>query len=273
MSLDPFEGYGRIVLVANSDAVDVATLETLDDGSTLFVFFNKTYKVLDRAFERPCLLLARSSPAGANIVYRREVEAVTRFLVGPRFKGIVNLKAGAAERFSEPSEFGGHAVTHLDLSKAFEGFYSPSHVPTSGFALALHLLDVASAPDVVLCGFTARRSARWKLFHDHDWTFEHIVLRLLARSGRLRMVQGGGGEEAGGNAPAILSRFPEMKAEEVALVSSEVLSERLEGATVAIDGLLKVTRPLTKLDGFVRGLRPATRKSKLAAKEKGGGAA
>ncbi len=272
MRADPFEGAGRIVLVANSDAADVGTLETLDDGSTLFVFFNKTYKVLNRPFGRPCLLLARSSPAGANIVYRREVEAVTRHLVGPGFRGIVNLKAGAKERFSAPAEFGGHAVAPLDLSRAFVGFYSPAHVPTSGFALALHLLEARPEAEIVLCGFTGRRSARWKLFHDHDWTFEQIVLRLLSRSGRLRMIQGGEANE-GGDGAVILARFPEMKAEEVALVSAEVLSERLEGATVAIDGLLKVTRPLAKLDGFVRRLRPATRKAKLAAKDEGTSAA
>jgi hypothetical protein len=69
-ALSRFEGFGRVVLVANSEAVDVADLQARHAGA-LFVFFNKVYKVLDRPFAGDALLVARSGPAGANIVYRR----------------------------------------------------------------------------------------------------------------------------------------------------------------------------------------------------------
>ena len=77
-----FKGFARVVLVANSDAVDIAALSARYGDGTLFVFFNKVFKVLDAPFERPSLLIARSSQAGANIVYRGEVGTVLRLLRG-----------------------------------------------------------------------------------------------------------------------------------------------------------------------------------------------
>lgn len=256
----------RLVLVANSDTVDIAALRLQAAPDTAFVFFNKVYKVLDAPFDAPCILLARSSPAGANIVYRREVSAVTRLLAGEHFAGILNLRADGTERFSPADAFEGHSVSFLDLSNAFAGFYPPGHVPTSGFALALHLIEVLPETDIVLAGFSARRSASWKLFHDHDWTFEQIVLRLLHRQRRLTMVQATEGGGAG-TPEAIARRFPGIETGDIALVANEVLAERLEGANIEIDGLLSRTRLLARLDSLVRGLRPRTRKQRLAERE------
>ncbi len=43
--------FSHIVLVANSDAVDIqAACQAQFPSSALFVFFNKVYKVLDRPF-------------------------------------------------------------------------------------------------------------------------------------------------------------------------------------------------------------------------------
>jgi hypothetical protein len=255
-----FGRYARVVLVANSDAVDMATLAARYGDGTLFVFFNKVFKVLDAPFGRPSLLVARSSHAGANILYRREVESVLRLLRGPQFVGIANLRAGDAEVFSPAQAFGDVPVGYLDLASTFADFYPETHLPTSGFALAFWLTEACPQLPVVLAGFTARRSARWKLFHDHEWTFERIVNRLLVRSGRLTM---DGGEHAGAW-DRIAGRIPGVTASDIALVSAEVLSERLEGTNRAIDRLMSLTRLHGRLDAFFRQIKPKTRKQKLA---------
>ncbi|WP_062121054.1 hypothetical protein [Aureimonas sp. AU40] len=256
-----FGRFATILLVANSDAVDIGQLRQRYGDDALFVFFNKVYKVLDRPFDGPSLLVARSGPAGANIVYRREVADVVRLVRSPRFHGICNLRAGESERFSAPAEFGiSEPVGHLDLAPNLAGFYPPTHLATSGFALALFLLEAAPNSRVILAGFTARRSAKWKLFADHDWTFEQIVLRLLLRSGRL----GTTGAVADDLLGAVTRRFPQFSAGEVSNVAAEVLAERLEGANLAIDDLLKLTRPQRRFDMLLRRLKPKTRKAKLA---------
>lgn len=263
-----FGRYEDIVLVANSDAVDAAALTEGFGAGTLFVFFNKTYKVLGGPFARPALLVARSSAAGANIVYRREVAAVVRPFAGPEFAGILNLCAAGFEAFSAGEAFQGQAVGFLDLSDTFTDFYPPGRVPTSGFALALWLAEQGLAATVHLAGFSARRSERWKLFKDHDWTFEQTAQRLLHRAGRLRLV--GTGPETSPLA-RLAERFPEIGRDAVALAAAEVLSERLENTDTAVDRLFSLTRWQAALDRAFRALKPATRKTHLARLRGGGG--
>lgn len=255
-----FGRFQRVVLVANSDAVDIAALSARYGEGTLFVFFNKVFKVLDSPFTRPSLLIARSSHAGANIVYRREVADVLRLLQGEQFEGIANLKAGERERFSPADAFEGARVGFLDLTPVLAGFYPATHVPTSGFALAFWLAEACPGLMIVLAGFTARRSTVWKLFHDHDWTFEQVVQRLMVRSGRLG-VDGAGSAEPWDR---IAARLQGVTPSDVALVSAEVLSERLEGTNIAIDRLMSLTRIQSRVDGLFRRLKPRTRKQKLA---------
>ncbi|MBB3934753.1 3-deoxy-manno-octulosonate cytidylyltransferase [Aureimonas phyllosphaerae] len=256
-----FGAYATIVLVANSDAVDIASLRARYGASALFVFFNKVYKVLDAPFDGECLLVARSSRAGANIVYRREVEDVLRLVRSERFRGICNLRAGRHERFSAPAEFGaGIAVGQLDTAASMDGFYPSDQVATSGFALALFLAERCAGSRIVLAGFTARRSKRWKLFTDHDWTFEQIVQRLLVRARRLETA-GVATDDLFG---AIAQRFPGISSADVALVGAEVLAERLDGANAAIDDLLRTTRPQRRVSDWLRRLKPKTRKAKIA---------
>lgn len=258
-----FAAFPVVVLVANSDAIDLPRLQAAYGPDALFIFFNKVYKVLDRPFEDSCLLVARSGPAGANIVYRREVADVLRLVNGPRFRGVLNIRGGTREAFSDRAAFGLDRVGHLDLAPTVADFYPSTHVPTSGFALALFLAERCPASRVALAGFTARRSTRWKLFEDHDWTFEQIVLRLLFRTGRLEVAPGSPGAS---NSPfaAIAGRLEGVSAADVGLVANEVLAERLAMANSAIDRLLRLTRLQDRFDGWLKGWKPKTRKAKLA---------
>lgn len=257
---DFFAGFEDVVLVANSDSVSIVDLRARF-GSALFVFFNKTYKVLDGPFDGASLLVARSSAAGANIVYRREVEAVVRPFVRSAFRGVMNLRVAATEAFSRADDFGPRPVGHLDLADACSDFYPLGRVATSGFALAVWLAEQRLPTRIHLAGFSARRSERWKLFRDHDWTFEQTALRLLRDAGLLDLIDGP-------RSPKTLAhfakRFPEIAAAEVPRAAVEVLADRLESVETAVDRLLSLTRWQSRIDRTLRSLKPKTRKQKLA---------
>ncbi|MCK5932704.1 MAG: 3-deoxy-manno-octulosonate cytidylyltransferase [Fulvimarina manganoxydans] len=253
-----FSAFPKIVLVANSDAADMSGLRERHGADALYVFFNKAYKVLTSPFEGRALLVARSSPAGANIVYRKEVGTVLDCFAPGSLDGILNLICGGEEAPSPASDFCGAKVGWFHAGPLMTDFYPQTHLPTSGFALAVFLSDMMPSR-VVLEGFSAVRSVRWKLFDDHDWTFEQTVIRLLGRTGRL-VVPG-----LSDRPPLvrIASRYPDIPVETIALASEEVLATRLASANQAIDRLFQLTRVNAGFDGFLRRLKPKTRKERL----------
>jgi hypothetical protein len=248
-----FAAFSHVVLVANSDVVRIDALQRefpLD--TTLFVFFNKVYKVLDRPFPGHSLLISRGQPRGANIVYRHEVGDVVKFFPKDRFLGILNLRLGLDEKLNTQAEFEDTPTGHLDLIGFCGDFYPEDKVPTSGFAVALWLADLTLPGKIVLAGFSARRSDKWKVVSVHDWSFEQVFLRLFARVGKIS-IQGG----VAGNAYAALARrFPDIPPEEISLAIADVLSERLHNANAEIDKLISLTNVIRSTDNFLRGLRP-----------------
>lgn len=243
--LDLCRRYDTVVLVANSDRVRIEDLQAAYGGATLFVFFNKVFKVLSGPFDGDAVLVARSGRHGANIVKRGEVDTVVGFFPVAGFKGILNLRAGRQERFSTPAEFGlkPDIVAHLDISEHFAAFYPGDKVPSSGFALATWLERHLPDARVVLAGFSAQRSEQWKLFDVHAWTFEQIILDLLVGSGRLvRDVQGERNQFAG-----IRSAYPEFSDAQVQMAATEVLTWRLDSTNDSVDSLYSATRPLRAL--------------------------
>src|SRR3954463_4837873 len=63
----PFAAFSTIALVANSEEVDIAALRKELPDDTLFVFFNKVYKVLDRPFDGHALLAVRHLAAAEDV--------------------------------------------------------------------------------------------------------------------------------------------------------------------------------------------------------------
>lgn len=259
--------FSHIVLVANSEAVNLPELRRDMPETALFVFFNKVYKVLSEPFSGNALLVARSGTMGANIVHRRETSDVLKFFPNPGFLGILNIRVEAGERLSPPADFGSAPAGHLDLASYFTDFYPAGKLATSGFAMALWLSELQVPGRIVLAGFSARRSERWKVFSIHDWTFEQVFLRLFSRLGKIEIV---GGAQASSFA-GLAKRFPDVPPAEIALVAAEVLSERLENTDNQIDRLMSITKGLRSLDNFFRRLKPKTRKERfLAAQQKDG---
>nr|WP_246451073.1 3-deoxy-manno-octulosonate cytidylyltransferase [Rhizobium paranaense] len=250
--------FSHIVLVANSDAVDIGSLQQQFPSSALFIFFNKVYKVLDRPFHGHSLLISRGQPRGANIVYRGEVGDVVKFFPKEYFLGIMNIRLGREEKLNPAADFQGAPTGHLDLVGFCSDFYTEGKTPTSGFAMALWLSDLKLPGAIVLAGFSAKRSEKWRVVSVHDWTFEQTFLRLFARLGKI-VIHGGVSLN-----PYIrlAERFCEVPPAEIALAAAEVLTERLGNTDAEVDKLISLTNVIRSTDNFLRHLRPKFLKRK-----------
>lgn len=247
-----FSTFSHIILVANSDEVNIKELQAEYPQTALFVFFNKVYKVLGEQFTGRSLLISRAQPRGANIVYRQEVADVVKLFAPQEFLGIMNIRLAASERLNTSSDYLGTPTGHLDLTDFCADFYPQAKVPTSGFAIALWLVDQALPAEIVLAGFSAKRSEKWRVVAVHDWTFEQVFLRLFARVGKLTMYGG----IATNSYLSLASRFPELPASEISSTIAEVLSSRLSHTDAQVDKLISLTNVLRSIDELLRRLKP-----------------
>lgn len=269
LSTDPhgvFAGFDAIVLVANSrDAAGV--LGAAEMGRRpLFVFFNRVYRILDRPFDRDCMLVSRSSPVGSSLVYRRELDDVLSLLKGPKFHGILNVRAEVRELLSKPEEFKGNPVGFLDLVDWAKRMYPVGRrMPSTGFGLAVWLAGLNLPAPIHLSGFSGVREAEWRVYDGHDWTWEQIVLNLLYKKGRLREYRHGKFSDAW-PVDALLAGFPDVSAGELSTAASEVLSHRLAGTNRVVDHIYSGLRIQLAVRDFVRSLRPKSWKARERAR-------
>ncbi len=259
-----FNRFSYIVLVANSEALDPQSMRTEFPGDTLFVFFNKVYKVLDNSFPGHAILVARSGMMGANIVHRREVDEVLKFFTSDKFLGVLNIRTAPEERFSPVEAFNGATVMYSDLETLMSGHYPPDKIPTSGFALVAWMRELQVTPKIVLAGFSGKRSARWKVFDVHDWTFERIYFRLLVRRGIITSAE----HARPSRFDLLTEHFPDAKCEEIQTATNDALSTRLDHALTLIDGLMSLTKWQRALDQAFRKARPKTRKQRALDSQK-----
>lgn len=245
--------YSDIVLVANSTASNVRELRAQYPADTLFVFFNKVFKVLDQPFEGHALLITRGQPRGAGIVYRGEVDEVLSFFDKAHFLGIMNIRLAEDEKPNTAADFHDAPTGHLDLRGHFDPLYTEGKVPTSGFAMAVWLSELRLPGRITLAGFSARRSEKWRVVSVHDWSFEQVFLRLFSRLGKIA-IHGGAGSNP---YQKLAERFPEIPPAEIALAASEVLSERLSNTDAEVDKLISLTNIIRAADNFLRRLKPS----------------
>ena len=251
--------YSHIVLVANSGALDVVDLQPQYPATTLFVFFNRVYKSLDRPFEGHALLVSRAQPKGANIVYRNEVSDVLSYFAQAHFLGILNIRLAASEKLNTSADYQNAPTGHLDLLGYCDSFYTSGKTPTSGFAIALWLSELRLPAKIVLAGFSAKRTAKWRVVSIHDWSFEQTFLRVFARLGKVT-IEGGVPKNP---YAALAERFPEIPPSDIELAATEVLSERLSHSDGEIDKLISLTNFIRAGDEFLRGLRPSSVKRRI----------
>ncbi len=250
--------YSDVVLVANSDEVDIEELKKRFPDTTLFIFFNKVFKVLSEPFTRHSMLFSRSGTLGANLVKSGKVDKVVPYFDPRTFHGVVNIKAGTDEQLSPASDFGDVHVRHLDLTDVFTPFYPRSSVPTTGFALCFWLTTLNLGTRITLAGFSSKRSERYKVLDVHDWTFEQVLLRLMFRKGKINIV----GRDASNPYADLSAHFPEYGPAEVTLTANEIINERLGNLSSIVDRLMDVTRFLRFLDRTWKSLKPKSRKQR-----------
>ncbi|HEV7253411.1 MAG TPA: 3-deoxy-manno-octulosonate cytidylyltransferase [Mesorhizobium sp.] len=265
LSADPqafFAPYDAIVLVANSrDAAGVLSAPGLGERP-LFVFFNRVYRIIDKPFDRDCMLVSRSSPVGSSLVYRGELDDVMALLKGPRFHGILNMRIEQRELLSKPEEFKGFPVGFLDLVDWISRIYPTGRrMPSTGFALAMWLARHQLPARIFLSGFTGTREADWRVYDGHDWTWEQIVLNLMYKKGKLHEFRHGKFFDLWPVA-ALQAEFPDIAGNELSTTAVEVLSNRLAGTNRVIDHIYSALRIQLAVRDFVRNLRPMSRKAK-----------
>ncbi|KQS64087.1 3-deoxy-manno-octulosonate cytidylyltransferase [Rhizobium sp. Leaf371] len=247
-----FSRFPQVVLVANSEQVDVAALKRAYPDDSLFIFFNKAYKVLQKPFAGQSMLVSRAQPRGANIVYRGEVEQVLGLFAPETFHGILNMRLADSETPNTQADYGGTATGHLDLTSLGDGIYPSDKLPTSGFALAYWLLAQRLPLKVVLAGFSGKRSEKWRVVAIHDWAFEQVCLKVFARSGKLSLHE----TDLSDPYAKLSARFPDIPATEISLTVADVLSQRMGNTDAQVDKLISLTGILKSADVFLRNLKP-----------------
>ena len=257
-----FAPFDSVVLVANSrDAAQALTSGALGERP-LFMFFNRVYRILSQPFEGDCVLISRSSPVGASLVYRKELDDVLALLKGPKFHGILNVRARDAERLSNPEDFKGNDVAFLDLAPWSHKMYPAGRrMPSTGFAISLWLAEQKLGIPIYLAGFTGVREAGWRVFDAHDWGWEQIVLHIMHKKGLLH--DAGVGKTADTwPVEAMVEHFEEITHDDIQWAAIETLSHRLGGTNRVIDHIYSALRLQLAVRDFFRVVRPRSRKAR-----------
>lgn len=229
-----------IVLVANSQAADVAELRRTMPGDALFVFFNDVTRVLGEPFDRPAILVARSGKDGPAIVRKNKIGGILGCFAPGALQAVVDLRCGTRENFVPAEAFGFPKVVFLDLTEFFRTRYTAMKTASSGYAMAAWLASQGLRSEIHGCGFTGRRSEKWKVFDVHDWAFERIALRLFETSGRLHLQPSSIFDPSA--IEALSRQFPEIERTRFVEIGYEVLAQRIEHTDMFVERLWSVTK-------------------------------
>ncbi|EAU42371.1 probable 3-deoxy-manno-octulosonate cytidylyltransferase (CMP KDO transferase) protein [Fulvimarina pelagi HTCC2506] len=257
-----FSGYKRIALVANSEALNIGDVEAANSADTLFVFFTRCPRVLKRPFSRASVLCHRMKDPERFNEGEKHVERARALFAPGALKGEVGIIAhdvpkSGAKPYSPVGQ--SNSVGHLlDLDSVFFPFYTPDMTPTTGFAMAIWLVENLPDAKVILCGFTGVRGPDFRMRTMHDWTLEQTVLRLLSRSGRLE--QAFGGRSTNSTLDRLDRRFPKLSEADIALVAADVLSDRINAIDRLVSMLWSVSRAPRAIHRALAGLKPGAKR-------------
>jgi len=255
--VDPgiFSPYSKIALIANSEALDIDVVERAFPSNTLFVFFTRCPRVLSRPFTRDAILCHRMKDAHTFNEGEKHVGRARALFAPGALKSEIGIiahdvpEAGAPMPSAAPVETASDRVgLLLDLDSMFSDFYTPGMTPTTGFAMAVWLLENVPQAEVTLCGFTGVRGPDFRMRIMHDWSLEQTVLRLFARQGRLCTLSD---SRTGNDALSrITERFPQYAETTVAKVAADVLSDRINALDRLVSMLWSVSRAPRALHRF-----------------------
>lgn len=219
--------YKSVVLLGNSEQLDLTAVLDAFDDQTLFVLFGSVRKILNEPFSRPALLVHRLREDGS--VNKPEHITQSQGMFAP---GALIGRAGvfAGKTFDGPKRTGEIAIREplhyfIDGDPLLHGWYTNGKTGTTGFITALWFARHLPEHDIVLAGFSGTRGTDIKMFTMHDWTLEQAALRLEARRGALRWFEGEGKQSRSGIERLALA-YPDRDGIEIASVYADVLRDQ-----------------------------------------------
>lgn len=252
-----FRSFEAIALVANSSAADLVQFAERCPAETLFVFFNDVTRVLHGRFDRHAILVTRSGRSGSAVVRKNKIGSIVDRFHPERFYGVINLRTLDIELFDSAESLSSFTSARLDLIDFSANAYPAGKTPSSGFAIAVWLHAMALERPIFVSGFTGVRTERRKVFDSHDWTFEQIALRLMARKGQL-VAPAHDQLAAKPGLDRLQAIVPEATVGDIMIAAAEVLSDRVNNLAYFVDRLwtvTKVARWVSTALAFVRGRR------------------
>ncbi|WP_081158002.1 hypothetical protein [Ensifer aridi] len=247
--------YEMVALIANSEGVDVEAVSRGLPERTLYIFFTGCAKVLARPFDKDAILCHRLVSGGTRFQKSKKHfdKAYALFSRPPRAEIGVLADRGVPEGtpgMTAPRRSALVPYT-LDFDYVFGSLYPVGRMPTTGFAVALWLLERASHANVCLCGFTGVAGMQFNMHVEHDWTFEQIMLRCFVNRGRLRFFEEGVSGPAG-TLERICRHFPELNESTIALIASNVLANRYTGMERQVARLWASTKLERRIRAFFK---------------------
>ncbi|MCA1441495.1 hypothetical protein I6F07_14970 [Ensifer sp. IC4062] len=250
--------YEALALIANSESVDIDAVVRALPERTLYVFFNGCAKVLARPFEKDAILCQRLISNGTRFLTSQKHVDRARALFSQPLKAEVGVLAerGAPEGAPHLAPLRKSALVQytLDFDCEFGSLYTVGRMPTTGFAVALWLLEKAPHANVFLCGFTGAAGPRFDIIVEHDWTFEQIMLRCFVKRGRIQFFEESVGKPAGA-LERVCAHFPDLSEATIALIASNVLANRHTSVERQVAKLWATTKLQRRIRAFFKRLR------------------
>lgn len=225
-------GYDVIALVANNERIDIEQLALGLPERTLFVFFTGCEKILQHRFERDSALCHRLRNEHTFLKGQKYFD-MAHSLLPADLKATVGIIAGTSKGMGGATPVRRQSTLTpflIDFDYDFPDFYPAGRMPSTGFALALWLVEQCPATTrVALCGFTGVAGVKYSVYPAHDWTFEQTLLELMNLDGRVFRAEEGDVPGSGGSMVRIKARYPQFSDAQIGAVASQVLASRFTG--------------------------------------------
>ncbi len=252
------KNYGTIALIANSESVDIDKIVGALPPDTLFVFFTGCAKVLKAPFPHDAILCHRLVANGKRFLKSQKHFDSAHSFFPNGLKAEVGMLADRV-RMNEgkPScpRTSDLVPLTIDFDCMFDNFYPAGRMPTTGFALALWLIESLPEAEVYLCGFTGVAGTQFNMYAEHDWTFEQTVLHLFVKKGRIKRLEESDAAASQNWLSNVSKRFPEFDQGEIAMAASQVLGNRFAGMERRVAKIWDQMKWRRKIKDFIRRLR------------------
>ncbi|OLP58415.1 hypothetical protein BJF93_16155 [Xaviernesmea oryzae] len=247
--------YDAVALIANSESVVIDEIVAALPARTLYVFFTGCAKVLNGPFPHDAILCHRLVAGGTRFLKSQKHfdRAHSFFPQGLKAEvGLLAERGAASDAVTRQAPRASALVAEtIDFDHVFAGFYPEGRMPTTGFALALWLIEAMPQARIYLCGFTGVAGAQFNMYVEHDWTFEQTLLSLFEQSGRLSRLGQGAGLSTDSFA-RIHSRFPEFGEGKIALAAAQSLANRFTGMERQMAKLWAMTKMRRNIRAFFK---------------------